>query len=99
MTTLTIEIPLLYRTPDRWSELPLSRPLELLNDHAYLERKATSNALELLNRWPNAGQPKNWSVTLAAIARVGTHLRTAVRDGQNLKARHEMMVGDAETGR
>ena len=44
------EIPLLNRTPEEWAELALRDPLALLNDHAYLEKKAASNALELLNR-------------------------------------------------
>ena len=42
--------------------------LALLNDHAYLEKKAASNWLELLNRWPEPDCPHDWVSTLAAIA-------------------------------
>ena len=47
------ELPLRYQTPIAWAQAALLRPLELLNDHAHLEKKAATNALELLNRWPN----------------------------------------------
>ena len=46
------ELPLRYQTPPAWAAGVLARPLELLNDHAHLEKKAAANALELLNRWP-----------------------------------------------
>ena len=54
----TLELPLGYRTPDRWAEQVLRHPLALLSDHAYLEKKAASNALELMNRWPEPRCPK-----------------------------------------
>ena len=66
-TTLD-QLPLLYRTPDEWAVMALGDPLSLLNDHAYLEKKAASNALELLNRWPERAPPEEWTLTLAAIA-------------------------------
>ena len=44
------DLPLLSRTPDSWAGAVIKDVLALLNDHAYLERKAASNALELLNR-------------------------------------------------
>lgn len=62
-------LPLEYRTPDRWGEQVLRHPLELLSDHAYLEKKAASNALELMNRWPEPSCPEAWVATLAAVAR------------------------------
>jgi tRNA 2-(methylsulfanyl)-N6-isopentenyladenosine37 hydroxylase len=73
-------IPLLNRTPEEWAELALRDPLALLNDHAYLEKKAASNALELLNRWPEPVCPDEWPCTLAAIASdEASHLSTVVR--------------------
>jgi tRNA-(ms[2]io[6]A)-hydroxylase len=54
--------------------------LTLLNDHAYLEKKAASNALELLNRWPEPDCPDDWVTTLAAIASdEAAHLSSVVR--------------------
>ena len=47
----------------------LGRPLELLNDHAHLEKKAAANALELLNRWPEPRPPENWVAAMTAVAR------------------------------
>jgi tRNA-(ms[2]io[6]A)-hydroxylase len=52
----------------------------LLNDHAYLEKKAAANALELLNRWPEPAGPADWVPTLAAIASdEAAHLNSVVR--------------------
>ena len=74
------EIPLLSRTPEGWAELVLHDPLALLNDHAYLEKKAATNALELLNRWPEPSCPEEWTLTLAAIASdEASHLSAVVR--------------------
>src|SRR5579862_317401 len=63
------KLPLKYATPASWTRLPLENPRALLSDHAYLERKAASNALELLNRWPEPKHPENWAPTLSSIAR------------------------------
>ena len=55
-------------------------PLVLLNDHAWLEKKAASNALELLNRWPEPKPPENWVAAMTAIARDEVeHLAVVVR--------------------
>lgn len=62
-------LPLRWKTPDSWAGAVLSRPLELLNDHAHLEKKAASNALELLNRWPEPSPPENWVAAMTAVAR------------------------------
>ncbi|HSZ55108.1 MAG TPA: hypothetical protein VK797_05575 [Tepidisphaeraceae bacterium] len=35
-------LPLHYLTPPVWAQQVLQRPLELLNDHAHLERKAAA---------------------------------------------------------
>jgi tRNA 2-(methylsulfanyl)-N6-isopentenyladenosine37 hydroxylase len=72
--------PLLIRTPIDWAALALGEPLALLNDHAYLEKKAASNALELLNRWPEPSCPLEWTQTLAAIASdEASHLAAVIR--------------------
>src|SRR4051812_24519688 len=47
----------------------MERPLELLNDHAHLEKKAAANALELVNRWPEPNPPENWVAAMTAVAR------------------------------
>jgi tRNA-(ms[2]io[6]A)-hydroxylase len=73
-------LPLRYHTSDRWADQALSDPLALLGDHAYLERKAASNALEMLNRWPEPKRPKRWTETLASIARdEASHLDMVVK--------------------
>jgi tRNA-(ms[2]io[6]A)-hydroxylase len=63
------DLPLLYKTPATWAAAVLAQPLELLNDHAHLEKKAAANALELLNRWPEPSPPENWVAAMTAIAR------------------------------
>ncbi len=74
------ESPLICPTPSGWAEPALSDPLALLNDHAYLEKKAASNALELLNRWPEPKCPREWTTTLAAIAGdEASHLSAVIR--------------------
>lgn len=74
------DLPLLTRTPDAWAEAALRDPLALLSDHAYLEKKAAANALELLNRWPEPSRPEEWTQTLAAIASdEAAHLSGVVR--------------------
>jgi len=76
----TLELPLAYRTPDRWAEQVLRHPLALLSDHAYLEKKAASNALELMNRWPEPMCPEGWVNTLASVARdEAAHLNSVTR--------------------
>ncbi|QOV87372.1 tRNA-(ms[2]io[6]A)-hydroxylase [Humisphaera borealis] len=63
------DLPLRYTTPVEWAAGVLARPLDLLNDHAHLEKKAAANALELLNRWPEPNPPENWVAAMTAIAR------------------------------
>ncbi|HZZ44784.1 MAG TPA: tRNA-(ms[2]io[6]A)-hydroxylase [Tepidisphaeraceae bacterium] len=62
-------LPLIYHTPADWATAVLAKPLELLNDHAHLEKKAATNALELLNRWPEPSPPENWVAAMTAVAR------------------------------
>lgn len=63
------DLPLRYRTPPSWAVAALREPLALLNDHAHLEKKAATNALELLTRWPEPNPPENWVAAMTAIAR------------------------------
>lgn len=63
------DLPLRYDTPPAWAPAALRDPLALLSDHAYLERKAATNALELLNRWPEPNPPEYWVEHMTAIAR------------------------------
>src|SRR5436190_5098172 len=63
------DLPLRYKTPEKWAENALQEPLLLLNDHAHLEKKAATNALELLNRWPEPNPPENWVAAMTAVAR------------------------------
>ncbi len=73
-------LPLRWHTPDEWALQVLREPLALLNDHAHLEKKAASNALELLHRWPEPNPPENWVHMMTAIARDEVdHLATVVR--------------------
>src|SRR3954464_9829744 len=75
-----VDLPLRYRTPGSWAAGVLEKPLELLNDHAHLEKKAATNALELLNRWPEPNPPENWVAAMTAVARdEGEHLAIASR--------------------
>jgi tRNA-(ms[2]io[6]A)-hydroxylase len=74
------QLPLRYHTPPGWARDVLSHPLDLLNDHAHLEKKAAANALELLNRWPEPRPPENWVAAMTAIARDEVeHLATVCR--------------------
>lgn len=63
------DLPLRHTTPATWAPVVLEDPLALLNDHAHLEKKAATNALELLNRWPEPNPPENWVTAMTAVAR------------------------------
>lgn len=87
------KLPLRFETPVTWAESVLTRPLELLNDHAHLEKKAAANALELLNRWPEPNPPLNWVQAMTAVARdevshLATVTRLLVRRGGRLTRSH-----------
>lgn len=87
------ELPLRYVTPARWAAEALTRPLELLNDHAHLEKKAATNALELLNRWPEPSPPENWVTAMTAISRdevehLAVVTRLLARRGGRLSRQH-----------
>ena len=63
------DLPLTWITPPSWAKQVLKHPLALLNDHAHLEKKAATNALELLNRWPEPQPPEKWVRAMTTIAR------------------------------
>jgi tRNA 2-(methylsulfanyl)-N6-isopentenyladenosine37 hydroxylase len=73
------DFPLFSRTPPEWSRAVLAEPLSLLIDHAFLEKKAATNALELLTRWPNDWLD-GWVEAMTAIARdEAAHLAQVTR--------------------
>jgi tRNA-(ms[2]io[6]A)-hydroxylase len=85
-------LPLLSRTPAGWARDVLKDPIALLADHAYLEKKAATNALDLLGRWPDAWVP-GWVETMTSVARdEAAHLaqvtRILVRRGGRLTRVH-----------
>lgn len=70
-------LPLCSRTPTAWGHRVLANPLPLLVDHAFLEKKAASNALELLTRLP---EDPVWIETMSRIARdEAAHLAQVTR--------------------
>ena len=72
-------LPLQSRTPGEWGRQALADPIALLADHAFLEKKAAINAMELMVRWPGEWTP-GWVETLTGIARdEAAHLAQTVR--------------------
>jgi len=67
-TLETETLPLLSPTPLEWGRAVLAQPISLLIDHAFLEKKAATNALELLARWPNDWLD-GWVEAMTGIAR------------------------------
>lgn len=72
-------LPLHSRTPVEWARQVLTEPLALLADHAFLEKKAANNAMDLLTHWPNDWLP-GWVETMTSVARdEAAHLAQVVR--------------------
>jgi tRNA-(ms[2]io[6]A)-hydroxylase len=72
-------LPLHSRTPVEWARAVLADPIRLLMDHAFLEKKAANNALELLTRWPGDWLP-GWVETMTGVARdEAAHLAQVTR--------------------
>lgn len=65
----TRSLPLKFTTPHSWASVALKDPIALLNDHAHLEKKAATNALDLLPCWPEPDRPSKWVRVLSSIAR------------------------------
>ena len=71
----------------------LQDPIQLLIDHAFLEKKAANNAMELMTRWPG-DWVDGWVETMTAIARDETaHLaqvtRLIVKRGARMERIHK----------
>ncbi|MDP9112185.1 MAG: tRNA-(ms[2]io[6]A)-hydroxylase [Acidobacteriota bacterium] len=72
-------LPLHSRTPPEWGRAALGDTVALLQDHAFLEKKAAANALELMTRWPGEWTP-GWVETMTGVARdEASHLAQTVR--------------------
>jgi tRNA 2-(methylsulfanyl)-N6-isopentenyladenosine37 hydroxylase len=72
-------LPLHSRTPMEWARRVLADPIPLLIDHAFLEKKAANNAMELMTRWPDDWTP-GWVETMTGIARdEAAHLAQVTR--------------------
>ncbi|MBB6429760.1 tRNA-(ms[2]io[6]A)-hydroxylase [Algisphaera agarilytica] len=75
-----VELPLKSATSSAWAAGVLAEPLALLSDHAHLERKAATNALELLHQWPDPIPPDAWVTTMTAVAgEEADHLQLVLR--------------------
>jgi tRNA 2-(methylsulfanyl)-N6-isopentenyladenosine37 hydroxylase len=76
---VSAELPLHSHTAPEWGARVLSDPVELLIDHAFLEKKAANNALELMTRWPG-DWVEGWVETMTAVARdEAAHLAQVTR--------------------
>ena len=86
-------LPLHSRTPIEWARSALADPINLLIDHAFLEKKAANNAMELMTHWPDDYTP-GWVETMTAVARdEAAHLaqvtRLLARRGGRLTRHHK----------
>jgi len=73
------DLPLLSRTPLEWGRAVLADPIPLLVDHAFLEKKAANNAMDLMTHWPDEFFP-GWVETMTSVARdEAAHLAQVVR--------------------
>ena len=72
-------LPLHSRTPLEWGHAVLADPISLLIDHAFLEKKAANNAMDLMTHWPNDWVP-GWVETMTGVARdEAAHLAQVTR--------------------
>ncbi len=73
------QLPLHSRTPLAWARLVLAEPIPLLIDHAFLEKKAANNAMDMMTRWPSDWVP-GWVETMTGVARdEAAHLAQVTR--------------------
>jgi tRNA-(ms[2]io[6]A)-hydroxylase len=92
-------LPLHTRTPEQWGRAALQDPLALLVDHAFLEKKAANNAMDLMTRWPDEWVP-GWVETMTGVARdEAAHLaqvtRLLIRRGGRLGRIHRNPYANA----
>ncbi len=72
-------LPLLSLTPPEWAHSVLQDPIALLIDHAFLEKKAANNAMDMMTRWPGEWLP-GWVETMTNVARdEAAHLAQVTR--------------------
>ncbi len=64
-----IDLPLHILTPPEWAQQALYDPLALLNDHFHLEKKAATNALDMMGRWQGQTPPIRWFSVISGIAK------------------------------
>ncbi len=96
---MTNSLPLHSQTPLAWGTTVLQDPIALLIDHAFLERKAANNALELMTKWPGNWTP-GWVETMTTIARdEAAHLaqvtRLLARRGGRMERVHKNLYANA----
>ena len=77
----------------------LANPIPLLVDHAFLQKKAANNAMELMTHWPNEWFP-GWVETMTGVARdEAAHLaqvvRLLTRRGGRLERTHKNSYANA----
>jgi len=92
-------LPLHSSTPIEWGRAVLADPIPLLIDHAFLEKKAANNALELMTRWPT-DWVDGWVQTMTGVARdEAAHLaqvtRILMRRGARLERVHKNPYANA----
>jgi tRNA-(ms[2]io[6]A)-hydroxylase len=92
-------LPLHSQTPVEWGHSVLADPINLLIDHAFLEKKAAINAMELLTRWPT-DWIDGWVETMTSVARdEAAHLsqvtRILTRRGGRLDKSHKSWYASA----
>ncbi len=76
---LLADLPLHSRTPPEWGCAVLADPIALLIDHAFLEKKAANNAMDMMTRWPGEWLP-GWVETMTNVARdEAAHLAQVTR--------------------
>jgi len=93
MAERAASLPLRSRTPIEWAHSVLKDPIALLADHAFLEKKAALNAIQLLERWPDRWLP-GWVETMTGVARdEAAHLaqvtRLLIKRGGRLERGHK----------